>query len=727
MLMIHYPGYSVPLAIRRLPKLLNDLHYSHDLSPRSADSSATGLTNVNGTLLFTASDGIHGQELWKSDGTAAGTVMVDDIGPGSASADPSDLTNVNGTLFFAANDGIHGNELWKSDGTAAGTVMIKNLWPGGYTGYYGGYYINSSNPSNLTSINGTLFFTAHSATNNSALYKSDGTAAGTVELTTGGNPGNLTNVTGTLFFAAGDATHGTELWKSDGTIAGTTLVKDIAPGGSSVTTGSPYYGYTTYYVPNSSNPSNLTNVNGTLFFTADNGTHGQELWKSDGTAAGTVMVTDIRPGSSRSYTSDLTNVNGTLFFAASGLPAESELWKSDSTAAGTVMVSAINSNGSGAPSWLTNVNGTLYFGAVDGTHGDELWRSDGTPAGTFVVADINRGSGSSAPAKLTNVNGTLFFSANDGTHGNELWEVPSSTATAASLAVSGFPSSTTAGVPDRVTVTALNADGSIDTSYTGTVHFASSDGQATLPSDYTFAASDAGVHTFSAVLKTAGTASLTASDGSILGSENGITVDPAAVSQLTLAAPSSTVAGSSFSITVTARDPYNNVATGYSGTVAFSSSDTKANLPAKYTFTTGNAGSSSFTGVALKTAGTQPVTAADTATASITASASVAVSPAPANEFILAAPTSVRAGVSFRLTVTVEDAYGNVVTNYLGTIRFSSTDTRATLPANFTFTATAHGVHTYTGLVLRKTGYQQITVTDTHQSTLLSSVIVDVV
>ncbi len=88
------------------------------------------LTNVNGTLYFGASDGTNGTELWKSDGTSAGTVQVRDIRPGASDAFPDYLTNVNGTLYFRANDGANGTELWKSDGTSAGTVLVRNISPG---------------------------------------------------------------------------------------------------------------------------------------------------------------------------------------------------------------------------------------------------------------------------------------------------------------------------------------------------------------------------------------------------------------------------------------------------------------------------------------------------------------------------------------------------------------------------------------------------------------------
>src|SRR5207247_222215 len=110
------------------------------------------------------------------------------------------------------------------------------------------------------------------------------------------------------------------------TAAGTTLVKDIYPGQSRYYNN--YGGW--WYVPNSSNPQQLTNVNGTLFFVANDGTHGRELWKSDGTAAGTTLVKDIwSGGGSIGYLNTLTNVNGTLFFSARDGATGYELWRSD--------------------------------------------------------------------------------------------------------------------------------------------------------------------------------------------------------------------------------------------------------------------------------------------------------------------------------------------------------------------------------------------------------------
>jgi ELWxxDGT repeat protein len=424
------------------------------LSGSTVSSTPANLTNVNGVLYFAATDPLNGIELWKSDGTSGGTVMVKNINSGGSNSSPANLTNVNGVLYFAATNGTNGIELWKSDGTSGGTVLVKDIRSGN----------GNSSPANLTNVNGVLYFSATDGTTNAIeLWKSDGTDAGTVMVknintVSNGNssPSNLTNVNGVLYFAATNGTtNGIELWKSDGTNAGTVLVKDIRSGSGNSSpanltnvNGVLYFSATdgttnaielwksdgtsggTVMVKNintvsngSSSPASLTNVNGVLYFSATDGTNGVELWKSDGTSGGTVMVKNINSGGSNSSPANLTNVNGVLYFSATGGTNGVELWKSDGTDAGTVLVKDIRSgSSSSSPASLTNVNGVLYFSAFDDTNGRELWKSDGTDAGTVLVKDINAGSGSSSPASLTNVNGVLYFSATDGTNGIELWK-----------------------------------------------------------------------------------------------------------------------------------------------------------------------------------------------------------------------------------------------------------------------------------------------------------------
>lgn len=170
-------------------------------------------------------------------------------------------------------------------------------------------------------------------------------------------------------------------------------------------------------------PDNLTEGRtAALFFTADDGTYGRELWSAFGNSAG--LVKDINPGDAPSDPSWLTRVSSTLFFTADDGSNGRELWTSNNSIGGTVMVRDINPGPTGAsPHDLTNVGDAyFFFAANDGSDGDELWKSDGTENGTVLVADIRPGPDGSSPAHMANVDGTLFFTADDGTRGVELWK-----------------------------------------------------------------------------------------------------------------------------------------------------------------------------------------------------------------------------------------------------------------------------------------------------------------
>ena len=195
---------------------------------------------------------------------------------------------------------------------------------------------------------------------------------------------------------------------------------------------------------------------------------------------------------------------------------------------------------------------------------------------------------------------------------------------AATLEVAGFPNPQTAGVAGSVTITAKTSGGATATGYTGTVSFTSTDGAATLPSNYTFVAGDNGVHTFTSgvTLQTAGTRSITATDTStfITGSQSSITVNPAAAATFVVTGyPSPQFVGTAGTVTITAKDAFNNTDTGYVGTVAFTSTDGGATLPSNYNFVGGDNGVHTFTsGVTFATAGTQSITATDTVAGTIT-------------------------------------------------------------------------------------------------------------
>ncbi len=374
----------------------------------SANSMPESLTAVGSTLYFTATTVTTGTELWKSDGTEAGTVLVKDFTPGTAGSTFTHMTAVGGTLYFTANDGTSGVEVWKSDGTAAGTVRVKDILPG----------TASASPESLTEVNGQLAFIADDPATGSEVWWSDGTEAGTRILkdiagpNAGSSPNTFVQLGEALLFFAFDGVSGTELWRTDGTAAGTSRVKDVNPGAGSARDTSSLYN--TYY---------QRVVGSTLYFTADDGSSGTELWKTDGTAAGTMLVKDLQPGWPSSSVTPVGELGGTLFLSAIEDTRGRELWKTDGTAGGTVLVKDINpGTGYGVERIeFVELGGRLYFSGNDGSSGGELWKSDGTAGGTVRVKDIRAGTTGSLPQSFQVMNGVVYFAAEDGLSGQELW------------------------------------------------------------------------------------------------------------------------------------------------------------------------------------------------------------------------------------------------------------------------------------------------------------------
>ena len=363
---------------------------------------ASKLQTLGKNVYFFATDGTHGFELWRSDGTEFGTVMVKDIMTGAASSSVDLLLVRAGSyIYFAANDALHGTELWKTDGTDTGTVMLKDIYPGPQSG----------NPQYFFADSDIIYFAANDKINGYGLWKSNGTEDGTVFIKNVAPSGNLKDsvpyikLNGQLYFAGVSLGYGTELWKTDGTPDGTTLVKDINPGKADAF------------------PSHFNSLNNHIVFSAITKAQGKEIWQSDGTEAGTSLVKDINAGKEDGNPSKPVVLNNHVYFAASDSANRSQLWISDLTDTGThILYPARVTPGQQFRNLFAD-NRWIYFTADSADAGFELWRSDGTTEGTRMLTDICQGPCSSEPSGFYKSDTTLFFSANDGTHGNELWSI----------------------------------------------------------------------------------------------------------------------------------------------------------------------------------------------------------------------------------------------------------------------------------------------------------------
>lgn len=286
-------------------------------------------------------------------------------------------------------------------------------------------------------------------------------------------------------------------------------------------------------------------------------------------------------------------------------------------------------------------------------------------------------------------------------------------------------SATVAGQTQNTTVTVYDSFGNVSTVYTGWVAVATSDPRAPLAYVY-FTAADAGVKTIPVTLSTAGPQAVTISDyvnPGVTVTQTGITVTPASAASVSVTALHSATAGVAQSFTVTLRDAYGNVATGYRGTLNFTSGDKLAALPAAYTFTAADAGVHTFS-LTFKSASGQDLTVTDSVNAAITSyQRDIVITPAAMTGFLLRAPSSATAGVAFNITVEAVDVYGNTVTGYTGIVHFSGA---AGLPADYAFTAADAGEHVFS-ITLTSTGKLSLGVQDTVDGKLKSQTSVKIV
>ena len=413
----------------------------------AGSSQPTNFYAWNNKLYFSANDNIVGRELWTSDGTASGTVLLKDVNNGTLGSGITSIAEYPGGVMFNANEPTYKDELWRSAGDSSKTKMVKDIGTNSpysstprklrsvngkvyfttepYSSYGEQFYSDGTNvtevtvsstyygqPDNWTSFNGKVYFTWNQSSFYPDLYYVSPTNYGSKVMTLdisklGDRVSNLTVFRDQLFFCASDGTSGTgiELYKASKTNT-VSLVKDI------------YSGYS------SSNPNNLTILDtAQMLFVASNNTYGSELYTTDGTPSGTKLLKDIVTGANSSGPSNLKKLGKFIYFAATTASNGRELWRTDGTAAGTVLFTDINSgSGNSNPSNFVVVDTLMYFLADDGANGVELWATNGTQNGTYLVNDIVKGSGTSNVLNLTPVGKWLYFSANDGTHGQELWK-----------------------------------------------------------------------------------------------------------------------------------------------------------------------------------------------------------------------------------------------------------------------------------------------------------------
>ncbi len=425
--------FAIPArAAAAIPEItVIDIYPGEDGYSYALDKSTTGQAVVGNRIFFSADSASGHGQLWVSDGTTSGTHLVKAISP-SGNDDVMYIVAFGDSVMFRANDDVHGLELWISDGTESGTHMVKDINP---------VDADYSDPVNLYYWNGAVYFAADDGSNGKELWKSDGTESGTVQIKNisadNGNsyPGDFSALGSKLLFTAQDDTYGIELWSTDGTLAGTQRVKDINPTGDSY-------------------PYQLVKSGNVMFFMAETGDYGNELWKSDGTEGGTALVADLTPGPQSGNISGntLTAFNGGVVFRrVDGGTNGSELWKSDGTAEGTVIVKDINPGADHAvPAGLSVMGSYVYFSANDGIVGTELWRSDGTAAGTELVKDIYEGGDSDSGANPLWVSGIVsngvhayfFAEAPDGEGGTaqEIWRTDGTTAGTVQIGVAGLNS-----------------------------------------------------------------------------------------------------------------------------------------------------------------------------------------------------------------------------------------------------------------------------------------------
>ncbi|MBL7780919.1 MAG: T9SS type A sorting domain-containing protein [Saprospiraceae bacterium] len=391
----------------------------------------SGAAVLNGTAFFNANAGDgKGHELWKSDGSTGGTVLVKDIYPGGSGSSPSNFLVLTDKILFTAKDqeDMFGNDkIFTSDGTASGTtpLLVNNqpiagtqLVQGNGVGYFtmtnpgmgtsllrtdgsapGTVIWSSTEPfATITEkaviVENVAYYISLSSDYTYKLVRTDGTLQGTITLKTLPQPNSMVGLTAagnTIYFWASTPDEGFALWKSDGSVAGTTLVVDLEPGQTGGI------------------PIKSASTGEYLFFIKDSGA-GPVCWRTDGTAAGTIAISQTIP-----YAATVFIAGSTVYVSAFALYASSFDGPLEPILNMNQGVQTIETNS------MVALNGKLYFVALDATHGKEIWVSNGTESGTQLVRDINPGAEDSNAKPLFILNNQSYWTAFHPFWGSELW------------------------------------------------------------------------------------------------------------------------------------------------------------------------------------------------------------------------------------------------------------------------------------------------------------------
>ena len=404
-----------------------------DFSGINRDDYWPELVAGNSKFFFSGYDAPGMAEVFVSDGTEEGTYLIQDqwtheyfssngwwdfyfVGPRDLHVIPSSGNHPDRLVysgFWAHSGDVTGEEPYLTDGVT--TVRMGNIVPEiTESGPYCCFDFLGSKPRDFTHVDNMIYFSAESNDNGRELYRYDLNGFGNNRLfligdirtgVEGSEPEQLTPVgDNKIYFSAEvDSETGRELYFSRGSAVNTNIVMDIWPGEN-----------------NSSNPQNLISHGENIFFTADNGQNGTELWYSDSTATGTQMVKDINTNGSSEPRSFVLS-GDILYFTAYNDQYGRELWKSDGTEEGTIMIMDIFVGTNSTFDWDLNEmlfgeqmilhDEKIYFTANSPEYGYEIWQSDGTMQGTNILLDLNPGNNSSYPWWLTSFGNKLYFTA----------------------------------------------------------------------------------------------------------------------------------------------------------------------------------------------------------------------------------------------------------------------------------------------------------------------------